>query len=58
MIGIYLLKKENRVVYVGSSLSIETRITQHQNELKIEFDEFSAIKCSEKDLANMEGYYI
>lgn len=58
MIGIYLLKQGEKVVYVGSSEKVETRITQHQNDSSKTFDSYQVIGCKESELCNLESYYI
>jgi excinuclease UvrABC nuclease subunit len=39
--GIYALKKRGKIVYVGSSLNIYTRILEHKADNKKDFDEIS-----------------
>ena len=40
MIGIYLLKKKDKVVYVGQSINIEQRIKKHKKSEK-KFDDYT-----------------
>ncbi|WP_294267670.1 GIY-YIG nuclease family protein [uncultured Chryseobacterium sp.] len=58
MIGIYLLKEGEKVVYVGSSKNVETRVTQHQSDKSKSFDNYQVIGCNVSELANLEAYYI
>lgn len=44
MIGVYLLKKDGEVIYVGQSMDVMTRIKSHKN--KKDFDSYEIINCS------------
>lgn len=50
MIGIYLLKKNGRVIYVGQSKNIEMRVSQH----RCEFDDYEAIPVLDVKLLDSE----
>lgn len=41
--GIYALKKDNQIVYVGQSINVYTRILEHIVEKSKDFDEINAI---------------
>lgn len=57
MIGIYLLKKNDKVVYVGQSINIEQRIKQHKKSEK-KFDDYMSIECDKNLLNETEESYI
>ena len=57
MIGIYLLKQDDLIVYVGKSKNIETRVPQHKLSLK-EFTSYDIIECNEDEMYNLEISYI
>lgn len=57
-IFVYLLLKNNQVVYVGQTTNGINRIKQHFIKKEIDFDEYRTIKCSKKDLNNLEDFYI
>ncbi len=57
MIGIYMLKDGDEVVYVGKSKDIHKRILQHSLSEKI-FDNHSFVECSEELLESTEISYI
>lgn len=45
--GVYFLKKENKVVYVGQSVNINRRVEEHKKTK--DFDSFDFVEC-DKDL--------
>lgn len=55
IIGIYLLKRKNKVVYVGQSKNVHRRIGQHKDKT---FDSYEIIECSESLLNCTEEFYI
>lgn len=55
LVGIYFLIKDERVVYVGQSISIASRISNHTNK---DFDRHAFILCEKHDLNAMESFYI
>ena len=57
-IGIYLLKKNEEIVYVGQSIDIDLRIKTHKKEAIKEFDSIHIIKCSRENLDSAEAFYI
>ena len=57
-IFVYLLLKNNQVIYVGQTTNGINRIKQHFVKKEIEFDEYRTIKCSKKELNNLEDFYI
>lgn len=58
MIGIYLLKYQNSVVYVGQSVDVKRRIKEHKQEKKKKFDEFIYISCPDTNLNSVEAFNI
>ena len=53
--GVYLLMKDNEVVYVGQTKSGLLRIMQHQNK---DFNKYSFIETNLEDLDYFEDLYI
>ena len=58
IIGIYLLKQKDKVVYVGQSIDISFRVKTHSMDNLKEFDDISIIECSKKNLNSVESFYI
>jgi hypothetical protein len=56
--GIYFLLKNSKVVYVGQSLSIASRVINHQHEKQKDFDQIFYLKASPNDLLKLEHFYI
>jgi len=56
LIGIYFLIKERKIIYIGQSNNILTRITTHSNSK--DFDSYSYIPCDESILDKLESLYI
>jgi len=59
--GIYFLWIENKIVYVGQSNNIISRVNTHFNDNKKNFDSYNYVEISyEKveNLNNIESYYI
>ena len=55
MIGIYFLLKRKKVVYIGQSTNIVSRIKCHSNK---EFDSFRVICCKKSKLHGYEKRWI
>lgn len=55
--GIYFLIDANKVVYVGQSVNIFSRVSQHFNDKK-QFTSFAYIVCEKNILDKMESLYI
>ena len=55
--GIYFLIDVNKVVYVGQSVNIFSRVSQHFNDKK-QFTSFAYIVCEKNILDKMESLYI
>lgn len=53
--GVYFLIKENEVVYIGQSINIASRVTQHRDK---EFDSVSYVACHRDELDILESLYI
>lgn len=56
-VGVYLLKKDAEVVYVGQSRDIERRLTQHRRN-KVDFDSFEVVETHIGALKRTEQEYI
>ncbi len=56
LVGVYFLVKGERVVYVGQSTNILTRIATHQQAK--DFDRFAFVPCAREDLDVLESLYI
>lgn len=55
---IYFLIDEDEIVYIGQTVSIETRILSHLSENTKEFDRFTALRYPRKVLDHCECEYI
>lgn len=55
--GIYFLIDANKIVYVGQSVNIFSRVSQHYNDKK-QFTSFAYIVCEKNILDKMESLYI
>jgi len=53
MIGVYILRQDSQVVYVGASLDIHRRITQHEASKKV-FNSHEYIECLAEDMEGLE----
>jgi hypothetical protein len=53
--GVYFLVSEGRVVYVGQSLNVHKRITEHKS---LTFDCYTWIPCKAEALNKVESLYI
>jgi hypothetical protein len=56
--GVYFLILDSKVVYVGQSVNIPSRISQHRQDKGKEFDKYHYIECDERDLDEVEQFYI
>ncbi len=56
--GIYFLINGKEIVYVGQSLDIHSRITQHNKDILKTFDSFSILECPAEYLSILEAHYI
>ncbi len=56
MIGIYLLKRNEEVVYVGQSINVYTRIKEHEKTK--DFNSFEVLFCDRENLNSVEAFYI
>lgn len=56
--GVYFLKYNDTVVYVGQSKNIPYRIRQHLSEKSKVFSDFDYIRLSKNELNNVEKIYI
>lgn len=57
-IFVYLLLENKKVVYVGQTTNGLNRIKQHFKNSEKKFDDYKIIKCSKKDLNEIENFYI
>lgn len=55
--GVYFLIRDDRVVYVGQSVEVHSRVTLHHSRWK-QFDGYTYIPCEPEQLADLERYYI
>lgn len=53
--GVYFLIDKNKVVYVGQSQDVYSRIAQHCDK---QFDRYAFVVCPQKDLDAIESLYI
>jgi excinuclease UvrABC nuclease subunit len=56
--GIYFLIHGSEVVYVGQSVDIYSRISQHSKDVLKTFDSFSILECPAEHLGILEAHYI
>jgi hypothetical protein len=56
--GIYFLKRDKVVVYVGQSVGLGARISSHMMEGQKKFDEVVIFYCDAKELNHWEGFFI
>ena len=56
--GIYFLVRDQRIVYVGQSVTPSSRIIEHAREGKKEFDNFFVHYCLEEELNLLETLFI
>lgn len=54
--GIYFLIKDEKIIYVGQSISVLSRVKDHQNYR--DFDHFTCIPCPKEHLDMLESLYI
>ena len=53
--GVYFLISGDKVVYVGQSVNVYTRVAEHRDKL---FDSFAFIPCDKDMLNSLESLYI
>lgn len=56
--GIYLLYKDDKVVYVGQSTNVNTRIKTHLSQGLKDFEKYIWFECEKDDLVKVEKEYI
>lgn len=56
--GIYFLKHEKTIVYVGQSVAVGSRISQHIMDGSKTFDEVVIFYCDPTELDHWEGFFI
>jgi predicted GIY-YIG superfamily endonuclease len=54
MIGVYHLKLDDEIVYVGQSVDIEKRIKTHTSEGLKQFNGYEVFECSLEELEQLE----
>jgi hypothetical protein len=54
--GVYFLKHEGQIVYVGQSISVYSRVSAHRRDKT--FDMVSFLPCKREELNNLEGFFI
>lgn len=53
--GVYFLIKNKKIVYIGQSINIASRVTQHRDK---DFDSVSYVSCDRSELDVLESLYI
>jgi hypothetical protein len=53
-VGVYFLIDNGKIVYVGQSVNVYSRISQHSKK----FDSFSILPCQKNELDALESLYI
>jgi hypothetical protein len=56
--GIYFLRFEGRIVYVGQSRSVYSRLSMHKAEKTKKFDRVTFFPCAMEKLNEFEGFFI
>lgn len=56
--GVYFLKFEGQIVYVGQSRSVYGRVSTHKAERTKKFDQITFMPCDPKELNEFEGFFI
>lgn len=56
--GVYFLIRRAEVVYVGQSVNVFSRLTQHMKGGRITFDSFNVVPCAPDKLDGLEAHYI
>lgn len=56
--GVYFLISNDKIVYVGQSVNIPSRIEQHKKDPCKEFDRYHSIPCKVTELDLVESNYI
>lgn len=56
--GVYFLFRHGVIVYVGQSIDVPVRISQHKIKRDKDFDEYSFIRIPNNKLDSTERYYI
>lgn len=55
--GVYMLFKGNALIYIGQSINVDVRISQHRSDGK-DFDGMQYVPCSKERLRALEARYI
>lgn len=58
IVGVYFLKLNGCVVYVGQSKNVKSRVMSHISIRQKAFDSFDIYECAEEELLETEKYYI
>ena len=56
--GIYILIKEDKIVYVGKSENVLGRLASHWTTKAFDFDKYHIVECKRTSLAMLEAAYI
>lgn len=56
--GVYFLVHRRKVVYVGQSVCVPSRVQTHSNDLYKTFDHYAYVECPEEKLDALESLYI
>lgn len=54
--GVYFLRKGDAIVYIGQSVNVYSRVTQHEKGK--DFDSVTFVPCTQDQLNDLEGFYI
>lgn len=56
--GVYVLLKDDEILYVGQSCNVHLRIWNHMKTKKLPFNRYHIIPCPRASLQHMEAVYI
>jgi hypothetical protein len=54
--GVYFLRRGQEIVYVGQSVAVHSRVSQHRKDKH--FDNVLFLPCEREELNNLEGFFI
>jgi hypothetical protein len=54
--GVYFLKKGSKIVYIGQSVNVYSRVAQHRGVK--DFDSVDFLPCARESLDDLEGFFI
>jgi hypothetical protein len=56
--GVYFLLKNDQIVYVGKSINVHSRLSEHYAKKVMAFDRFHIVPCDPRDVDHLEALYI